>query len=163
MPPGRLLPWHSPIPIRGTPAALWATLAPSPPGALTSSDAPQHWGFLCPSAALQDLWMIDQDQPLYCLEGPGGLPLLWEQCTMLLELILLLPEAPRGSCSCSSSLPGNLPAPIAQVPLDSPAWCCRGLLVRHVPVSPRGCSLVMLWRLCPACALNFCHTSPLSP
>lgn len=72
----------------------WATPVPNAPGALTSSDAPQHWGLLCPSAAPQDLWMMHQDQPLCCPEGLGGLPLLWEQCTVLLELVLPLPEAP---------------------------------------------------------------------
>lgn len=76
---------------------------------------------------------------------------------MLLELVLPLPEAPAPVLPAFQAMS----APTAQVPLDSPAWCYRGLLVCHIPMSPRACSLVRLWCPCPACALNFCHTSPL--
>lgn len=78
-------------------------LSPMSPGALASGGAPQYWGVLRPSAPPQDLRMVCQDRPPSCLEGFEGLPLLWEQHTVLPEPgVRADPALPQGS-------PGLLP------------------------------------------------------
>lgn len=105
--------------------------------------------------------MVCQDRPLSCLEGFEGLPLLWEQHTVLPEpgarADLPLLRAPRGFYPGASSLPAHQPPPFRAHGLVLQ----RGSRCAGVPMLPRGCSLARVRCPCPACALNFCHTSPL--
>lgn len=72
-------------------------------------------------------------------------------------LILPLLRAPQVSYPGASSLSAHQPAPFRAHGLVLQ----RGSRCAGVPMLPRGCSLAGLRCPCPACALNFCHTSPL--